>query len=134
MELTRNEVAKVMDGTAIGVTRYFPAECPLKAGDEITLAYGVDQATSHPTIVAKATVIGVRPFTVRERRDNTTEAREEARKEGWASPAEWWGHFEIRYGTLPDEAIVHRIQLRVEDRVEAAGVPDAGQMPMLGPR
>ena len=130
LDLTRNELAKVMAGEAIGVTRYYGAGCPHSPGDELLLSFGTDPQTGKPAIVAKTEVVSVRPFELRERTENTPEAREEARKEGWASPAEWHGHFERLYGELPETAVLHRLQLRMKARVEQ--VADVGvSHPML---
>lgn len=129
MEITRNEAKRLMEGAAIGVTRWYDGACPHAVGGQVLLAFG-HGPDGKPNIVAKGTVVSVRPFEVRERRANTPEAREEAAKEGWASPAEWWGHFTLMYGELPDSAVLHRIQLRVEARVD--GAQDTGEaMPML---
>lgn len=129
LELTRNELVKVMGGTSIGITRYYGGACPHEVGGTVLLAFGKGD-DGRPAIVAKATLVSARPFEVRERRENTAEAREEAAKEGWASPAEWWGHFAMMYGELPDSAVLHRLQLRLEQRVEK--VADTGNpMPML---
>jgi hypothetical protein len=129
MELTRNELARLMAKTSIGVTRFYNGPCPHEVGNKILLAFGKD-GEGRPQIVARATLMSVRPFEVRDRRANTAEAREEAAKEGWASPAEWWGHFSMMYGELEDSAVLHRLQLSVENRVEQ--VADSGHpMPML---
>jgi hypothetical protein len=128
MDLTRNEVAAVMKGEAIGVTRYYGGQCERQPGDEILLTFGTGN-----DVVAKATVVSVRPFRYRDRAENTAEAREEARKEGWASPMEWAEHMRRLYGELPEGAMVHRIQFRVD--VRADQVPDnAAKHPMLEKR
>ena len=133
LELMRSEMTKVMSGESIGVTRYYGAECPHKAGDTVLLAFRPDP-NAEPEIVVKAQVVGVRPFLVKDRRENSQEAREEAQKEGWSTPFEWWGHFDRIYSRVwEDGDIVHRLQLRVEARVEK--VEDSGNpLPMLGSR
>jgi hypothetical protein len=129
LELTRNELAKLMEGSSIGVTRYYGGDCPHAVGEPMLLCFGKGD-DGRPAIVAKATLVSVRPFRVKDRRANTPEAREEAQKEGWATPAEWWGHFERLYNAIDEDEVLHRLQLRIENRVES--VQDTGHpLPML---
>jgi hypothetical protein len=129
LELMRNEMQKVMSGESIGVTRYYGAQCPHKDGDQVLLAFRPGPGIE-PEIVVKATVVSVRPFRVKDRREDHAEAQ----KEGWATAYEWWGHFERIYSRIwADGDIVHRLQLKVEARVEKA--EDSGDaLPMLGSR
>lgn len=126
LELTRNELAKVMSGEAIGVTRFYGGECPHEVGGRVLLAFRSDPGAT-PEVVVEATLVSVRPFTVKERRED----HEEAQKEGWTNAFEWWGHFERMYTrTWLDSDVLHRLQLRVDQRVE--NVKDSGDaLPFL---
>lgn len=120
ISVSRPELAKLMAHESIGITRYYPGGCEWEPGDTVRLAWteAPGDRTQRPTIVANAKVMSVRPFEWRERAVPSAAADEEARKEGWENAIVWATFFERLYGELEDADIVHRLQLRIEKRVD----------------
>ena len=111
---TRKETQLIMQGQSCGVVRRYSDEgCPHEPGGEIVftsqyLPWTCDNPS--PVPFAKATVVSVRPGSVKKfKRDN-----EMAKRDGFANALDWYTHFSMMvYKGIGDDTPVHHVTFRL---------------------
>jgi hypothetical protein len=119
------ETRKIMQGSAIALSRIYGGMCPHKPGSELTLAYeppGGARAIPY----ARAVVLSVYEDDYKERSKSSPVQDHLAQMEGFSSASGWAEHLKITYGKSPSGKVA-RISI-VAKVIENS--PDVTDVPM----
>jgi len=111
MSLTRFETGKILEGSAMSVTRRYDGPCPHEMGAKLVLSSRHSTSDDKDVILANAEVTGIEASTVEQRKKDTKQAIMDGFDDGKA----WYRHFvQMHTGEEHDNVQVHRIQFRID--------------------